>query len=171
MSRELQIIDALAELSLDRHEVDLESIQATVQRRQDQGRLLPETWKQVARQALRTLAGLGMVQIDSDESSRLRFNKVKLTEQFLNTDAVKAAHMARQEARDREDDRKVNSNPDSQLSSEEAPNNEGGGGRRGNDGSGFDDGDSGGAGFREVLAHPYLFSLSEADFEDILGRI
>ena len=163
MSRELQIINALAELSLDRREIDLKSIQSTVQRSQNKGDLLPETWKQVARQALRTLAGLGMVQIDSDENARLRYEKVRLTEQFLNTDAVKAARMDKQESRDSERDR--------QLPSGEAVSTRGGGGRRGDGGNGFDEGDGGGEGFREVLAHPYLFSLSKTDFDDILDQI
>jgi hypothetical protein len=169
LSRELQIIDALAELSLDRSEVDLESIQVAVQRRQDE--LLPDTWKQVARQALRTLAGLGMVQIDSDENARLRYEQVRLTEQFLNAEVVRVARANRQELPDRRDDRAVKPEHGHQLTSSEAVNTRDGGGRRGNGGNGFGEGDGGGEGFREVLAHPYLFSLSKTDFDDILNQI
>ena len=169
MNRELQIIEALAELSMNRKEVDLESIQAVVQRHQDD--LLPETWKQVARQALRTLAGLGMVQIDSNENARLRYDKVRLTEQFLNTDAVKTARMNGQESPDQREDRAVDLEPGRQLPGSEPVNVRGGGGRRDNGGNGSDEGDGGGEGFREVLAHPYLFSLSATDFDDILDQI
>lgn len=171
MSRELQIINALAELSLERREVDLESLQTAVQRRQ--GHLLPGTWKQVARQALRTLAGLGMVQIDGDENTRLRYEKVRLTQQFLNSDAVKAARMNGQESRDSGDDRAVSPKHGHQLAASEAvkARGGGGGGRRNDGGDGFDEGGGSGEGFREVLAHPYLFSVSKTDFDDILNQI
>lgn len=170
MSRELQIIDALAKLSLNRREIDLESIRATVQRRQARGDLLPENWNQVARQALRTLAGLGMVQIESGKNGRMRYEKVRLTDQFLSTDAVRAARIDKPESSDGRDDQEVNSERN-RLPSGAAVNTQGGGGRRGNGGDGFDEGDGGGEGFREVLAHPYLFSLSKIDFENILDQI
>jgi hypothetical protein len=44
-----------------------------------------------------------------------------------------------------------------------------GGGRNNNDDN-FDAGDGGGGGLREVLAHRYLFSLSEPDFNDALDN-
>lgn len=167
----MQIIDALAELSLGRREIDLKSIRVTVQRREEKRDLLPETWNQVARQALRTLAGLGMVQIRSDQNGKLRYEKVRLTEQFMNTDAVKALRMQRQETNNHRKDSTGSPVLDSQSPAREPGNSRGDGGGRGNGGDGSDEGEGGGEGFREVLAHPYLFSLSETNFEEILDQI
>lgn len=171
MSRELQIIDALVELSLGRREIDLDSIQTTVQRRQEKRDLLPETWKQGARQALRTLAGLGMVQIESDQNGKLRYEKVRLTEQFMNTDAVKALRMQREGSSNQRKDTTESPGLEKGSPTSDVGNSRGDGGGRGNGRDGSDDGGGGGEGFREVLAHPYLFSLSETNFEEILDQI
>lgn len=169
MSRELQIIDALVELSVNHKEVDLELIRAFVQRHQKSA--MPETWKQVARQTLRSLAGLGMVQIEKDANGRLHYEKVKLTELFLSSDAVKAAFKNEQKPTNRRDDRPDDHDRDDNLRGSVTPGIGGGGDQSGNGSDGSDEGDGGGGGFREVLSHPFLFSLSKTDFEDILNQI
>jgi hypothetical protein len=149
LSREKEIIDALNELGLKRNEVGLHSIKLTVQEKLSEQ--LPPHWEVVARQVLRTLSEVGLVQTDGYEN-------VRLTDAFFETEHARALRQKQSTAP-----------------------NDGAGGGTSDDGrgrqppntndSGTPGGDGGGDGFREVLSHPYLFSLSHDDFSEILNAI
>jgi len=111
-----------------------------------------------------------MVEIEGNASARLSYESVKLTNRFLNTEVARDARMAQQD----QDERQAGAISDvnqGQQSSGQPPDRRDGGGGGGDGGDGFDQGNGGGEGFREVLAHPHLFSLSTPDFNELLDQI
>ncbi len=150
MSREKEIIEALAELSLKRNQVGLHLIMQTVEQKLSSE--LPRHWDVTARQVLRTLEETGLVHIDGYQS-------IRLTDAFFNAGPARRARLEQPpQAVDRHDALGPGA---------------GRGGRPpgGRDGDVPGGGDGGGDGFREVLSHPFLFSLSKDEFNELLDAI
>lgn len=145
MSREKEIIDALAELSANgQRKFSIGTVEHWVRKNASQP--IREHWHVIARQVLRTLSEIGFVEPGS-------YQDIVVTNIFLDSAPAKEARARLQE--------------NSQQSAT-------GDGRRnrppGGDGPNLP-GDAGGDGFREVLAHPYLFALSDKEFIQLLDEI
>lgn len=139
MNREKEFIDALAELSADgRRNIEVGNVSAWIDQNTKRGTNL--RWDVLARQVLRTLAEVGLVEHGA-------YNGIVLTDAFFDSAPSKTARAKRQ----------ANNN-------QRRPPPPG-------DGEPSDPDDLGGGGFREVLSHPFLFALSDEDFDELLDTI
>lgn len=145
MSREKEIIAALAELSADGlRKVSLSAVESWVRANSPQP--IKDHWDVTARQVLRTLSEIGFVEPGARHD-------IVVTDAFLDS---APARMAR-----------------ASLPTNYQQSGTGDGQRNrppGDNGPDEPD-DAGGDGYREVLAHPYLFAVSDKDFEQLLEAI
>jgi hypothetical protein len=151
LSREQEIIAALIALGKAKKSIYLQSLRQIVEKISKNG--LRENWEISARQVLRTLEGVGLVRFKGYEFIQATDNLIKadLPEEVKEAIAT-GSEFAPQ--------------VDSPTTSPPGA----GGGAPPPDGGG-PDGANGGDGFREVLGHPYLFSLPENEFDELLDAI
>jgi hypothetical protein len=150
LSREEQIIAALVTLGRAKAKIDLQSLRFWIQGISNT--YLPDNWEVTARQVLRALEGVGMVRT-------LGYQTILPEDGLLNSnfsDEVKAA---------------LENGPSVSDSAE--PQTTGGIGGGGGLAPAGDapNGSGGGDGFREVLGHPFLFSLPEDEFNELIEAI
>lgn len=145
MSREKEIIAALAELSTaNKRKIGLSSIESWV--RENSPQPITEHWGVTARQVLRTLTEVGFVEPGARQ-------EIVVTDAFLDSAPARGARA------------KLQTNDQQPGTSD---------GRRDRPPGNNDPnepGDASGGGYREVLAHPFLFAVSDKDFEQLLDAI
>lgn len=154
MSREGEILQALAILDLDQRAINLEAIKDNVFNLT--GQELPRSWEVTARQVLRTLTELGQLEVGSSQS-------IQMTPAFRDSPRYQTL-LGERRNRLLQDVRQRNIEG---IRERQPPDGNGPGGPDNNSG---DDGGRGN-GFREVLAHRYLFSIPDEDFDEILNAI
>lgn len=143
MNREKEFVDALVALSEDgRREIKIRDVSYWINGTFNRG--TNEHWEVLARQVLRTLGEIGYVE-------RGAHNEIVLTDAFFNSAPARIARANRQEI-----DNQRRPPPQPPPSGDNGPN---------------EPGDLGGAGFREVLSHPFLFAVSKEDFNEMLDAI
>ncbi len=157
MSREEEIIAALVALGKAKAKIDLNSLQGWVSKLPDASGAFPNesldetNWKITARQVVRTLKGLGLVQTKG-------YKSIQPTSSLLNSSQLSESVLAA-----------IANRPQDPSSETPTPGDKGSG--NGTPPNGGDQDEPNGKGFREVLGHPYLFSLPEDEFDELLNSI
>lgn len=145
MSREKEIIAALAELSANgQRKVWLSAVESWV--RMNSPQPIKDHWDVTARQVLRTLSEIGFVELGARHD-------IVVTDAFLDSAPARIARARLQ------------------TNYQQSGTGDGRRNRPPGDNGPNEPGDAGGGGYREVLAHPYLFAVSDKDFEQLLDAI